>query len=469
MSILIKNGYVITVDPQRRMIKDGAVAIEDDRIVAVGKTQDVEKKYGKAEKVIDAKNHAIIPGLINTHTHFFQVLLRSLGDDLKLFDWWPGMVGPAAVHLENEDVYWSALTGSMELLKSGCTCTMDNYYPHPKWGLTDECLKAFTKIGIRAIEAVGGTDKDVPYFPPPRALLKNTDDIVKEVVRLIREWNGKGDGRVNVWFGCGAPFANSDELLEKEYDNAKKYGVGMCSHLHETMDEVNQWKKEYNGLTPIQYYYKKGIRFLGSNFVGIHCVWMDGEDLKIMAETNSKVSHNPVSNMYLASGTCPVPKMLDMGITVSLGVDGPASNNGQDMFELMKSTALLQKVSTCNPTSITAEKVLELATIDGARALLMDNKIGSIEVGKKADITLVNLKAANIAPVNRVVSQLVYCAKASNVDTVIVNGKIIVEKGQLKTMKEGLIIDKVQDAADKLVTRAGIEKLREKKWTSKVD
>ena len=469
MSILIKNGYILTVDPQRRMIKDGAIAIEGDKIVAVGKTEEITKKYKKAEKVIDAKNCAVIPGLINTHTHLFQVLLRSLGDDLKLFDWWPNMVGPAAVHMENEDVYWSALTGSMELLKSGCTCTMDNYYPHPKWGLTDECLKAFTEIGIRAVEAVGGTDKSVPYFPPPKALVKNTDSIIKEIVRLIKEWNGKADGRVKVWFGGGAPFANTDELLEKEYDNAKKYGVGICTHLHETMDEVNQWKKEYGGLSPIQYYYKKGIRFLGSNVVGIHCVWMDAEDLKIMAETDTKVSHNPVSNMYLASGTCPVPKMLDMGITVSLGVDGPASNNGQDMFELMKSTALLQKVSTCNPTAITAEKVLELATIDGAKSLMMNKEIGSIEVGKKADIVIVDLKAANIAPVNRVASQLVYCAKASNVDTVIVNGKVVVEKGRLKTMKESKIIENVQRVTDELVMRAGLEKLREKKWTAKVD
>ena len=467
MNILIKNGYVITVDPKRRMIKNGAIVIEGDKIVAVGKTDDIQKKY-KAEEVIDAKNMAVLPGLINTHTHLFQVLLRSLGDDMKLFDWWPKMVGPASVHLKKEDVYWSALTGSLELLKSGCTTTMDNYYPHPVWGLADECLKAFIKIGIRGIEAVGGTDKSEPYFPPPEVLVKNTDDIIREIVRLIKKWNGKANDRVHVWFGCGAPFANTDELVEKEHDNAEKYGVGMCDHLHETQDEVNQWKKENGGLTPIQYYYKKGIRFLGSNLVGIHCVWMDDEDLKIMAKTDTKVSHNPVSNMYLASGVCPVPKMLDMGITVSLGVDGPASNNDQDMFELMKSTALLQKVATCNPTAITAEKVLELATIDGARALRMEKEIGSIEPGKKADIILVDLKAANIAPVNRVASQLVYCAKSSNVHTVIVDGKVVIRKGSLRTMKEEEILKNVQETTDKLVERAGMTKLRERPWITKV-
>lgn len=463
VDILIRNGYVITMNPDRKVIENGAIAVEDNRIVDVGRSEALKKEY-EAEIVIDARHKAVLPGFVNTHTHLFQTLMKSLGDDLKLFDWWPEVIGPLSTNLKREHCYYAALLGCLELIRSGCTCTLDNHYPLPVAGLADECVKAFLDIGIRGIEAMGTIDTDKPYFPIPKMLIRDTEEALKDNVRLLRRWHGKDNGRIHIWFGTGASFICSDEILERAYDLSLKYRVGVTCHLHETRDEIYYWKKE-TGLTPIQYYHKK-IRFLGSNLVAVHCVWLDDKDIKILKETNTKVSYNPISNMYLASGISPVSKMLKAGITVSLGVDGAASNNNQDMFELIKMAALLQKVATCDPTSISAEKALEMATIDGAKSLGLESEIGSLEPGKKADIILVDLKQTNMTPLNRVPSQLVYCGKGANVDTVIIDGKVVMENKKIKTVDEEEVIKNAQRAADDLIRRSGMEKWRKRSWTS---
>ncbi len=414
VDILIKNGVLLTMDDKKRTIQDGAVAVEENRIVGVGKTEDIAGNY-KADHVIDAKNKAILPGLISTHTHLFQVLMRSLADDMALFDWWPNVVAPLSVHLKKDHCYYAALSGCLELIRSGCTCSMDDHYPLPVPGLPDECMKAFVDIGIRGIQALGTTDVEKPYFRMPKELLMDKDEAMEENVNLIKRWNGAANNRIGVWFGTDSPFDCSDELLEKAHDLSKEYGVGVCCHLHECEDEIIEWKKE-TGLSPIQYYNKK-IRFIDSNLLAIHCVWLDDEDIRILREKNVKISHNPMSNMYMGHGIAPIPKLIKSGLVVSLGVDGAASNNNQDMFEVLKTTALLHKAASHDPLAITAEKVLEMATVDGARSLSLEKEIGSIDIGKKADVILINLKEPNMIPLNNVTSQLVYCGRASNVDT----------------------------------------------------
>jgi 5-methylthioadenosine/S-adenosylhomocysteine deaminase len=456
--ILIKGGYIVTMDRRGRILKEGSILVEGDKIVEVN---DEEKlKNSKADIVIDAKHRAVLPGFVNTHTHLFQTLLRSLGDDMKLFDWWPKCVVPHAIHLKKEDCYCAALAGSLELIKSGVTCTIDNHYVFPRPKLADACLEAFKDIGIRGIEARGYMDTDVfNFLPDYPELIEGTEKPLKDVERMIKEWHGAED-RLYVWFGTSAPFLNSEEQLEKTYELAKKYGTGICIHLNESLDEVKGWKEKF-GSTPIKYLSEK-IKFFGPNVLAIHCVHVTDEEIEILARTDTKVSHNAISNMYLASGVAPVGKMLNAGITISLGVDGAASNNNQDMFELMKTTVLLHKVSSCDPLAITAEKVLEMATIDGAKAAGLEKEIGSIEAGKKADLILFDLNRPNMAPLNRILSQLVYCGKANNVSTVIINGEIVLENGKLKTMDESEIIDGVQKASDDLVSRAGTRSLRER-------
>ncbi|MEM3507503.1 MAG: amidohydrolase [Candidatus Bathyarchaeia archaeon] len=463
VDIIIKNGFIITLDQKRSIFKDGAIAIEGNKIIEVDKTEKILKNY-KGEKFIDAKGKAVLPGLINTHNHLFQTLMKSLGDDMKLFDWWPKVIGPLSVNLRKESCYYAALIGSIELIKSGCTCTLDNHYPFPVPGLADECIKAFMDIGIRAVEAMGSQDRDKPYFPIPKELIMDTEEALKENARLIERWNGKANGRLHVWLGPGAPFTCSDDLLEKAYELSIKYNVGITTHLHESKDEVTRWKEE-TGYTPIQYYDKK-IKFLDSNLLAVHCVWLDDEDIRILAKHNVKVSHNPVSNMYLASGIAPILKLIKAKVIVSLGVDGAASNNNQDMFELIKTTALLHKVSSLDPLAITAEKVLEMATIDGAKALMLESEIGSIEPGKKADIILIDLKQANMVPLNRLVSQIVYCGKSYNVNTVIIDGKIVMENKVIKTINENEVIEKAQKVADELIERSELKHMKEREWIS---
>lgn len=458
--LIIRNGFVITMDDKRRVIPDGGVAIESNRIVDVDSTNRLIKKHN-ADKVVDADHKVILPGLVNTHTHLFQTLMKSLADDMTLFEWWPKVIGPLSIHLQRNHCYYAALSGCSELIRSGCTCTMDNHYAHPTKGLADECIKAFTDIGIRGIEAVGTIDAQRSYYPIAQELLMNTEQAISENVRLIEKWNKTANGRIHVWFGTESPYDCSDELLEKAHDLSKKHNVGVSCHLHECDEEVNNWKKE-TGLTPIQYYDKK-IRFLDSNLLAVHCVAVDDHDIEILSSRNVKVSHNPVSNMYLANGVSPVPRLLQSGITVGLGVDGAASNNNQDMFELMKMTVLLHKVVRRDPLAITAEKVLRMATIDGAKTLGLEKEIGSIEPGKKADIILVNLQESNMVALNNIPSQIVYCGKASNVDTVIIDGSIVMENKILKTIDENMVLRKTQEMSDDLIARADMDDLR-KRW-----
>jgi len=445
---LIENAHVLTMDENKRLIPDGAVAVADGKILAVGKTETVTGNF-TANRTMDAKGKAVLPGLINTHTHLFQVLMRSLGDDMSLFDWWSKTVAPLSGRLRKEHCYYAALLGSLELIKSGCTCSVDNHYAFPVPGLADECIRAFVDLGIRGVEAMGTMDTDRPYEQVPRELKMETDHAIQENIRLIREWNNRANGRIKVWFGTDAPPTCTDELLQRAHDLSKEYKVGMCCHIQESHDEVTNWKKE-TGLTPIQYY-DKTIDFLDSNLLAVHCVWVDQEDIRILSRKHVKVSHNPVSNMYLANGIAPLPDLLRAGITVGLGVDGAASNNNQDMFEVIKETALVHKAVSHDPTAICAQKVLEMATIDGAEGIGMRNEIGSIEPGKKADLVLINLNDVNMVPLNNLVSQLVYCGRAQNVDTVMVDGNLIMENRVVKTVDETAVVERVQQLATDLM------------------
>ena len=450
--ILIRNGTILTIDVHRRIISNGAVAISDGRIVAIGDTDSLIRDF-QAERTIDARNKAVMPGLINTHTHLYQTMLRSISDDTSLLDWWHKGVEPALPRIRGEHCYYAALTGSLELLKSGCTCTVDNMEPcFPTEGLPDQVVKAFIDIGIRGVEAMGAADTQRTWWSVPSESRKDTDRAIEENLKLIRKWNGEANGRIKVWFGTSCPMACSDESLQRAHDLSRELDVGICCHLHETKLEVDSWKKE-TGLTPIQYYDRK-IRFLDSNLLAVHCVWMDDEDIQVLAKRRVTVSHNPVSNMIIASGTAPLPSLLNHGVVVGLGVDGAASNNNQDMFELMKTTALIHKAVSLDPLAITAQQVLDMATIEGARSIFMDKEIGSLEVGKKADIILVNLRAINMTPLNNLVSQLVYCGKSWNVDTVIVDGRLIMENRVVGTVDENAIMERTQDLAADLADRS---------------
>jgi 5-methylthioadenosine/S-adenosylhomocysteine deaminase len=430
--ILIKDGYVITVDPQRRIFERGSVAIEGGKIVAVGKGVKT-----KAETVIDARGKAVLPGLINAHTHLSMTLFRGVADDMPLMEWLETKIWPIEVNLTADDCYAGALLGCLEMIKSGTTCFADQYF------YMEDVVRAVGEAGLRGVLARGIIELDDP---------KKRETTIREGERLVKTCHGKANGRILTMFGPHSAYTCSPECLMRVKELAKKYKVGIHTHIAETQDEIGKITKKY-GKRPVEHL--DSIGFLGPEVLAAHCVWVTDQEIKIAQKQGVKPVHNPVSNMKTASGMAPVPEMLAAGMPVALGTDGAASNNSLDMFDEMKFAALLNKVHKLDPTALPAQKVLEMATVNGAIALGLQDKIGSLEVGKKADIVLVDMKKPHLVPLHNVISHLVYSAVGGDVDTVIVDGKILMQGCKVLTLDEDKILEGAQKASDDLLARGG--------------
>jgi len=432
---------------KRKIIFQGAIAIEEKTIVDIGKTHILKRKYGRGYEKLDAKGKVVIPGLVNTHQHAAMSLLRGYADDLPLKEWLENWIWPIEKHMAAHDIYAGALLTAVESLMGGTTTVNTMYHYLPE----ENEAKAFADAGLRGV--IGHV-----CF----SWRKNEDK--KALEDLTRYWHNKTDGLIRVSVDPHAPYTVDPEyfkelkMLRDELN--EKYGSPkapiIChTHVAETYDEHKKAKAAFNiqiarGLMT----YLDSLGVLDEHVIAAHCVALTDEDMAIMRKRKVKVSHNPVSNLKLASGICPVPKLLEKGITVSLGTDSPCSNNVADMFQIMKLTAILHKGINRNPTTLSAEQVLEMATIEGAKALSWDKEIGSIEIGKKADLAIINFRKPHLCPLHKEVSHLVYAAKSSDVETVVVNGKIIMENGNLTTLN----IEKVMDAAEKAKSRI-VEKL----------
>lgn len=436
---LIKKGIIVSMDRKRQVLEHGAIAIEEDRIVAVGNSEQLEREYS-SDVEIDAKGKAVLPGLINTHTHLFQNLLKGKRDDLPLVEWVNEVQMPMVKEeFKNslkgnfENGYNAALLGCIEALKSGTTCIVDNDLRNPKVPI------AFKQTGIRGIYALNMADRWVPD-----EVLLPKEKMVHFVSEICREWHGTENGRITCMYGPSTPFICSLELLQDIRELATKNRMRIQMHVSETKYERDLLKKE-TGKPPIEFLHSIG--FLQSDVCAVHCVWVSDREIEILKKTGVKVSHNPESNMKLGSGVAPVPRMRKEGVTVSLATDGCASNDNLDMFEAMRTAALLHKVISLDASAISSQDVLEMATIEGAKTVGMENEIGSLEPGKKADLILVDLMKSHLRPVHNVVSTLVYCANGADVDTVIVDGKVIVEAGAMKTVDEKEAIHQAERSA----------------------
>ncbi len=430
MDILIKNGIVVAMDNQRRILKNFSVAISDGRIVEIG-----EKIKGEADVVIDASKKIVMPGLINTHTHLAMTLFRGIADDVPLMKWLQEVIWPIESKLEAKHVYAGSLLGCLEMIKSGTTCFNDMYF------FLDEVAKSIGESGIRGVIShamfdFGGEGK--------------TEAALRHGEENIRKYSA--GGMVRAFFGPHAPYTCSEELLIKTKELADKCGTGIHIHVAETKEEVENSKKE-KGLPPFEYLEKIG--FLGPNVVAAHSTWTSNREIEIIKKRGVKIAHNPTCNMKLASGVARVPDFLEKGIAISLGTDGAASNNSLDMFDDLKICALVHKLHNKNPSLVPAEKVLEFATINGAKALGMEKEIGSIEVGKRADVILVDLNKPHLTPLSNPVSHLVYSAVGSDVDTVIVDGKIIMQGRQVKTLNEKKVLKFANEQTYDLLEKAG--------------
>jgi len=427
VDLVVTGGTVVTMDAHRRVIDDGAVAIRGDAIVAVGTSAEISSAY-QAAKTIDAHGTLVLPGLINGHAHAAMSLFRGLADDLTLDDWLRKYIFPAeARNVNPEFVAWGTRLGVLEMLRGGITTYADMYY------FEDEVARVTKEAGMRGVLGETIIDFPAPDNKTPAAALAYTQT-------YIDKW--KGDPLVVPAVAPHSIYTCSEKTLQEAAALARKNGVPILIHVAEAPFELQQSRAKH-GLTPVGYLERIGL--LGPDMVAAHCIWVDAADIAALAHFDVGCIHNPSSNMKLASGVMPVLELLAAGVPVGLATDGAASNNDLDLFEEMDLAAKLQKISRMDPRALPAEQVVEMATIGGARALHMQKQIGSLEHGKKADVILVDTGAPHATPMYNVYSQLVYALKASDVKTVIVGGKIVMEDRRMLTLDQPEILAKARE------------------------
>ncbi|MBI3362014.1 MAG: amidohydrolase [Chloroflexi bacterium] len=451
-SLLIQNGAVIPCNGETRTtFTPGYVFLRGDRIAEVGAGQAPERLASEAGEIISAEGQVVIPGLINAHTHLFQTFMRGLADDKPLLRWLEAAIWPGALAMTEEDFYLAAMIGFVENLKCGATSVLSQHYVQTSPRNMDAVAEAARRSGVRARLARGYADRD-PYHPK---FMETPEQVLRETERLVRGWNHSAGGRVRVEFGPLIPWGCRGDTLQTIARLAKEWDVGVHIHLAETQPEVKMTLDE-TGARPARWLDELGV--LDERWQLVHCVWLDDDEMDRIAAAGSTIVHCPVSNMYLASGVPRVVEWRRRGIPTALATDGPGSNNSQDMLEVLKFTACLQKVGTLDATALLPEDVLEMVYGGGAKAMGLDGQIGQLAPGALADITIVNLRKPHVSPVFSPQSALVYNANGNDVDTVIVNGEVSVRDGQMMNIDEAGLIAECQKAAEKMWSRAGIRK-----------
>jgi 5-methylthioadenosine/S-adenosylhomocysteine deaminase len=426
--LLVSGATIVTMDGDRHVFEEGAVAVKGDAIVAIGPGKEILAKY-EAKQKIDANGKLIMPGLINGHTHIPMVLMRGLIDDVTLDVWLRENIFPAEARNVNEEyVRWGSWLALAEMIRSGTTTFADMYY------FEDAEAEETKAAGLRGI--LGETWID---FPAPDN--KNEAEMAAYTEKFLKKW--QGDPLIHAAVAPHSIYTCSEKTLRDSAALARKYHAPILIHVAEMRKELVD-SLEKNGASPVQYLER--IDLLGPDVLAAHCIWVDYADMKILADRQVGCVHNPSSNMMLASGVAPVVDERAAGMRVGLGTDGPAgSNNDLDMMEEMDLAAKLQKTYRVDPRALGAKGALEMATIEGARALHMEKEIGSLEVGKKADFVILNLDVPNAVPMYDVYSQIVYALKASEVETVVVAGKTLLKDGKLLTVDEAKAMAKAKE------------------------
>ena len=425
MGILIKEVDVLTQNRNRELLRGFDILIQGKRIEKIGRNI-----KAKAEFKIDGRGKLVIPGLINTHTHVAMTLFRGYADDMRFWEAWPKRIWPREKKVKAEDVRAGSLLGCLEMIRSGTTCFMDNYF------FMDEVAEAVKGVGMRANLAYGMID--MGDAEKRKRELKIGEELVKD-------FDGKADGRIRCSFAPHAPYTCSEELLLKAKELAEKHDALLQIHVAETRKEVFDSLKK-SGKRPVEYL--DSIGFVNEKVIAAHCVWITKREAGMLGSRGAKVSYNPVSNMKLASGgVAPIPQMLESNVCVTFGTDGAVSNNSLNMLETIKVGALLQKSHLWDSRVLNAQQALDFATINGAKALGVD--AGSIEEGKLADIFLMELGSPNLLPANSLVSNLVYSSNPSNVSDVIVDGKLVMKDRRILTIDEEKVFEKVRKVSEK--------------------
>jgi cytosine/adenosine deaminase-related metal-dependent hydrolase len=441
------------MDPLHRVIEDGAVLLEDGLITQVGRSSDV-KPQRRTEFEFDAKGMAVLPGFVDTHVHLAQALIRGCADDTSLIDWLQKFVWPLQGNFDAQDGKASAELCMLEMIKSGTTTFLESLL-HTRYGL-DGIAESIETCGTRGV--LSKTVMSLPGYGSEESIMhpgmvEDGETCLREVETYFKRWNGKADGRVRIWYGARSLGGCTPQLYEQIAAGANRLGTGVTMHLSEVQEDVRYARKEF-GKLPAEFMDQVGL--VGPHIVFAHGVWLTENEWAILARKHANVAHCPSSNMKLSSGIAKVPEIIKAGVNVALGCDGGPSNNCYDMIREMKTASLLQKVRTMDPLTMSAATVLEMATIKGARALGLESQIGSIEVGKKADLIVVNIQKPHLTPTFNPASSIVYAAEGSDVETTIIDGKIIMENRAVKTLDEERIIRVARERATRLLERSGL-------------
>ena len=438
VTTIVSGGAVVTVDSERHIYNPGAVAIDGTTIVAVGAAADIAARF-KAADQINAAGSIVIPGLINTHGHAPMVLYRGLADDLRLQDWLEKYIFPAeAKTVSREMVRAGTRLAALEMIQSGTTTYADMYY------FEEEIARVTVAAGMRGVLGQTIIQFPVADAKTPQEALARTEAFIKEFAK---------DDLIVPAVAPHSPYTVDAKDLLASRALATKYGVPVLIHVAETETELGASKTAHSGMSPVLYL--QSIGFWGPRTLVNHGVWVDAADIKLLRSHEVAVSHNPESNMKLASGIAPVPDYLAAGVTVGLGTDGAASNNDLDMFEAMRFAALLHKVKTGDPRAIPAATALEMATIQGAKALGLERQIGSIEAGKRADLVVVSASSARMTPMYDPVSHLVYAAHGDDVRAVMVNGRVLMRDRKMLTLDESAVLAEARKFADTVRAAVG--------------
>lgn len=441
--ILIKNAYVVSMNEKREIYNNGSILIENDLIKAIGKVD--EKLLLDTVEIIDAKGKIVLPGLINTHVHLSQQLGRGIADDVDLLTWLRERVWPYESNFDYESSLISSTACCIEMIKSGVTTFLEAGGQY-----VEAMAEAVKNTGIRAALSKSVMDEGIGL---PTNWIKTADEEIQVQKELFDKYNNTADGRIKIWFGLRTIFNNSDDLIIKTKKIADDLNTGIHMHIAEIAAE-NDYVKTNRGNSTVEHLHNLGA--LGPNLLAVHTVWLTDREIDLFRLYDVKVSHNPAAAMKVVLGFARIPEMLEKGLSVSIGTDGAPSNNRMDMMREMYLTSLIHKGRTLNPKVVPAEQVLEMATINGAKCALLEREIGSLEVGKKADLIILNPNTIHSLPLHDPIANIVYTMSSENVESTMCNGKWLMKNREILVLNESNLIEQVKIKSEEIKTKAKI-------------
>lgn len=451
--MIFENATILTMNPRREIITSGAVAVSGKTIEAVGKSREIAERFPD-KKRINCNGNVIMPGLIDTHVHTAQAMLRGCADDLGLLDWLFNRVWVLQGSYTTEDGRASAALCALEMIKSGTTAFIEAMLAE-RYGI-DGVAEVILQSGLRA--AIGKIVMDIPSYASSESqmhpgMVEDGSTGIRNTLAAFDRWNGAGDGRLQIWFGPRTPGGVTPTLYDEISRLANERGMGITIHLSEVSEDID-YALSQGFRTPTEFALAHGL--LGPRTVLAHCVWTDEGDWRILAETGTHVTHNPASNSKTATGIAPIQPMLNAGVNVAIGCDGGPSNNTYDMLRDLRLVSYLANLKESDPTAVPAETVLEMATINGARAMGLEDQIGSIEPGKQADFIVINMDAPHLTPAWDPVSTIVYAACGTDVNTVVIGGELVMHNRKVLTLDEAAILEDINRRYREVARRGGL-------------